>query len=253
MAVATERETWAAPEGHVILEAYEKEHRVSSDHAWLDSGSGFAIVTWNGKRKCHHYENTGWGDGPYPKMPTPNASPAEIAAAGAYSAAYAMLKEVFDTAEKAHYIKPGVTLVEVIAGRKVPKGTYLVTKHYNGSYHPCVDLANENGRAYDYRFVNVENVKVIPNYKKAFKANPKTAHNALVPFFVAMMTEGIETGIGILADFIENSEFTFKNGHSATDFANALRELAPRKDGNPRFSTVYADCHNEFRKLFYGV
>ncbi len=74
MTTTKTRPVWTAPEGHAILTAEPKEHRVSSDHAWIDSGSGFAVTTWDGTREHYHYINTGW-ECEHPAMPAPSATP----------------------------------------------------------------------------------------------------------------------------------------------------------------------------------
>ncbi len=239
------KEIWTAPEGHRIISARYQSHRVSSDHAMLDSGDGFAVETWDGIQVHHHYCNTGWGDGPFLAMPEPNVTEEDKKAISTWSAASRLVSLILNTAEKAHYIRIG-TRVRVLRGRKAPHGEYTVTKHDQGSYGPYVNIASAFGR---YSYIAVANIEVIPNYEIAISQESKLDHPVLKRFILSALKEGLSLGLKVLADYIEEKELRFAGGHDPIAFAAALRFHAEKATLN----TYYADCHNEFRRPFAGI
>lgn len=249
----TPARAYEIPENCVVIDAYPEEHRVSSDHAWLDSGSGYRVVMWDRVAGLPRtdYVSTGWGDGPFPAMPTPNATDRERLLHTIHGAARAFMKTALGTAEKAHYLQPG-RRVRVTRGRKVPLGEYEVTRHDQGNYGPYVDLRDAAGTT--YRYVSVENIEVIPDYAPLFATKGYQGKHADLS---AMMAETAAKGFtatawGILADWIEDKELPCKSGPAA-DFAQAIRAIIADADKSPRFSTYYAECHNGFRRPFSGV
>ena len=247
---------WTAPAGHVILSAHAHEFRVSSDHAWIDSGSGFVVYTWDGRREHSHEVRTGWEAAPghpHPEMPTPNATEADRRAHTAWIAARAYISTVYDLAEAAHMIQRGVT-VEVVRGRKVPKGKYEVADHANGQHGPYVNL--RDGSGIYHRYVAVGNVRVLADYKKEFRK--KCRRNGEVEMLTMVAESGWTAAAwGILADYAEDNDWRVSSGNnelSGAEFAIALRGIVTDvKDDMPKFSTYLAYCHNEFRHPFSGI
>jgi hypothetical protein len=242
--------TWVAPEGQFVISSHPHTFRVSSDNAMIDSGSGFIVECWdavNHKPKTHRVHTGRCGDG-CPTMPEPNATPEHICLYAAYNAASSLVYDAQNAAENAHLLNRGV-IVDVVRGRKVPKGRYEVADHRQGQYGPYVNLRDATGRYYTY--VSVENVKVVPDYSKSFDSRRFASLHSALPSFLAKVAEAgwTATAWGILADWIEEDNTI---GMTPRELADALRRITSAPDA-PKFSTYIADCHNEFRCPFARV
>lgn len=243
---------YQVPADHAVLSVRDHAFRVSSDHAWLDSGTGFLVECWDrtNLKTVTLKVRTGW-EGSWVEKPDVDATEDDRRLARAYDTARSYVAKVYATAERAHYIEQG-TVVEVVRGRKAPKGRYEVSAHRQGNYGPCVNLRTKDGKFINY--VSVENVRVVPDYARVFSGESRS------PEYVALITKVAEEGFtptawGILADWCEEHNRVWggaNGGVTAEDFAYALRRITSGPDA-PKLSTYYADCHNEFRRPFAGV
>lgn len=247
------RHTYEIPADCVVINAYETTFRVSSDHAMLDSGSGFVVEMWNRRTRRPEVHNvrTGWEMESYPIMPEPNATARDLELYNVYEAALNFIKDAHGRAEQALYIQQG-RRVRVVKGRKCPKGEYEVVAHRQGDYGPYVNLRADDGKYYSY--VAVSNVEVIPDNTAAFATPGYRAKHFDLP---AMMGKTADEGFtpfawGVLADWFEDHDLVAKAGGTAADFADAIRRITSAEDA-PKFNNYFAECHNEFRRPFAGV
>jgi hypothetical protein len=244
-------EKFRVPAGLRVLAVRPTEFRVSSDNAMIDSGSGFYVECWDTVNMRHESlaVHTGRGDGVIP--PDVDATDRDRQLDAAYFAAQSIIAEAHRAYTQSHYIVRGMK-VDVVKGRKVPKGRYEVTDHRLGNYGPYVDLRDDAGKV--YRYVAIDNLKVIPNIEANFRLSPvfQKAHESF-PTFIARVAEEkfSATAWGILADWVQDTEIVpSSGGYAAEDLAAALRRLTAAGSSPSLYG---AECHNEFRKMFAGV
>jgi hypothetical protein len=242
-------------DGCVVLAVRPTNFRVSSDNAMIDSGSGFYVECWDRVAMEHKSipVHTGW-EGSDTQMPDVDATDRDRQLDAAYFAAQSILAEFTKQYEDTHFIVHGGT-VEVVKGRKCPKGRYEVVKHAQGNYGPYVNLRDAAGKFYNY--VSVENIKVVPNFENSFikSAAFRKIGSEFVSFMTRIAQEGCtETAWGILADWVEQNDIVpSSGGYAAEDLAAALRRATFGRGKRLVPSTWAADCHNEFRAMFVGV
>jgi hypothetical protein len=243
-------EKFRVPAGLRVLAVRPTEFRVSSDNAMIDSGSGFYVECWDTVNMRHESiaVHTGRGDGVIP--PDVDATDRDRQLDAAYFAAQSIIAEAHRAYTQSHYIVRGMK-VDVVKGRKVPKGRYEVTDHRLGNYGPYVDLRDDAGKV--YRYVAIDNLKVVPNLDDEFGRSStfRRVHPAF-PAFAARVAEAkfTATAWGILADWVEDTEIVpSSGGYAAEDLAAALRRLTAA-GSSP--SLYMADCHNEMRRPFAG-
>jgi hypothetical protein len=242
--------------GLKVLAVRPHTFRVHSDNAMIDSGSGFYVECFDRLNLSHksipvHTGREGGGDWTVP--PDVDAEERDRQLDAAFFAAESIMAEAHKWYENAHFITHGCT-VEVVKGRKAPKGRYEVTLHAQGNYGPYVNLRDAAGKRYNY--ISVGNVKVVPNLADEFikSAAFRKLGNEFLSFVTTVAEHGFtETAWGIFADWVEQTDAVVSSGgYTAEDLALMIRRAAARRK-NSTPSLYAAECHNEFRRMFAGV
>lgn len=165
-------------------------------------------------------------------VPGVNAIEEQIAEWEAYKAASRYVTKILDVASKSYYLEHGA-VVDVVKGRKVPKGAYEVTKVGEGQYGLFINLRNDKGQTFAY--VAQPNIEVRPQFVKTFGESQLTEYAPHAAFLSKLIDSEFQdkTTWLVFADYIEDhdeipshavpgyGEPTF----ATAQFANALRRI----------------------------
>lgn len=154
---------WTTTHEGRVLAFQNVSVRVSSDHAMIDSGERVEVTIWDGTHVVRRHEYPDWEA----IQVQVDAGPETLATVAEYNSVqswfrkvlggyYKLTRPVFLSRELGDFLDVG-DRVDVVRGRKVPKGTYHVAHIGENDWGPFVHLQSEAGRL--FRYVNRENLE----------------------------------------------------------------------------------------------
>ncbi len=179
--------SWAKHASHLdglVIDHHSAQRRVSSDHAWIDSGQVFSVKFWNAEEGRVDHRDFSLDDC---LVEVTNDAPAEfLALADQYEKAMAFLADVRSYVQTHTSILQG-SKVQVFKGRKCPKGVYEVARQGTSEYGPWLHLRDESGKWYNY--INADNVKPVADLSRVEKMVAKHLPAKYAPFVAEIVAK----------------------------------------------------------------
>jgi hypothetical protein len=252
--------TISVPAGCKVLRVGECHFHVCSDNAWLDSGSGVEVELYDPQTRRAFSVRYHTGRDEYPNtaiVPAVDASDADRHAAECYYAAADFVSELARKAGESYRIAQG-SRVNVVRGRKVPKGEYEACNTVRtGQYGPYYDLRSADGKYYSY--VAAGNVEPIPAFAREFTQSNWGRDNSTLSAVVLAAIElhgKTAEWLKFVAEFIGETH-TMPVGpryerFAPDDFSAAMLAAVAAPSGPARDATCpdYVRADNEGIRLF---
>jgi len=196
------------------LNHYWYTERVSSDHAWIDSGNRVR-VTYLDENEMPRSKSFYTDDNDYvfENDATPEMMERARRVIQVVNGLQSVIHGYRNEERQNREVRQGDT-VEVYKGRKAPKGRYEIVAMGNGNYGPYYNLRDASGKWYSYISVdNCRKVDVAPANVEASCPDEEAFIRALIVKLDDMAT------IGAYADWLtENGE---EDGEILSQWVNA--------------------------------